>query len=131
MSFLEPFSRFDWDQVSASIRRKSGRDVDLALAKPDGRLDPEDFKALISPAAASRLEQMAQRSHRMTVERFGRIQQLYAPLYLSNVCSNVCTYCGFSASESHTPKNSYRIRDGHGVPGAEGNGDRPRIAGNR
>ena len=97
MSFLEPFSRFDWDKVSASIRRKSGRDVDLALAKPDGRLDPEDFKALISPAAASRLEQMAQRSHRMTVERFGRIQQLYAPLYLSNVCSNVCTYCGFSA----------------------------------
>ena len=97
MSFLEPFSRFDWDQVSASIRRKSVRDVDLALAKPDGRLDPEDFKALISPAAASRLEQMAQRSHRMTVERFGRIQQLYAPLYLSNVCSNVCTYCGFSA----------------------------------
>jgi len=23
--------------------------------------------------------------------------QLYAPLYLSNVCANVCTYCGFSA----------------------------------
>jgi 2-iminoacetate synthase len=23
--------------------------------------------------------------------------QLYAPLYLSNVCANICTYCGFSA----------------------------------
>jgi 2-iminoacetate synthase len=23
--------------------------------------------------------------------------QLYAPLYLSNVCGNICTYCGFSA----------------------------------
>ena len=97
MSFLERFIQSDWDQISASIREKSARDVDLALAKPDGRLDLEDFKALISPAAAARLEEMAQRSHRMTVERFGRIQQLYAPLYLSNVCSNVCTYCGFSA----------------------------------
>lgn len=97
MSFLEQFSQFDWDRVSASIRGKSLKDVDSALVKPDGRLDLEDFKALISPAATPRLEQMAQRSHRMTVERFGRIQQLYAPLYLSNVCSNVCTYCGFSA----------------------------------
>ena len=97
MSFLEEFSQFDWDQVSESIQRKSRKDVDLALSRPVGRLDLEDFKALISPAAAPRLEQMAQRSHRMTVERFGRIQQLYAPLYLSNVCSNVCTYCGFSA----------------------------------
>jgi 2-iminoacetate synthase len=23
--------------------------------------------------------------------------QLYAPLYLSNICANICTYCGFSA----------------------------------
>ena len=23
--------------------------------------------------------------------------RLFAPLYLSNVCANVCTYCGFSA----------------------------------
>jgi 2-iminoacetate synthase len=27
--------------------------------------------------------------------------QLYAPLYLSNVCGNICTYCGFSA-QNHT-----------------------------
>ena len=40
---------------------------------------------------------MAQTSHQRTVERFGRTMQLYAPLYLSNVCGNVCTYCGFSA----------------------------------
>jgi 2-iminoacetate synthase len=40
---------------------------------------------------------MAQLSHRLTVERFGRTMQLYAPMYLTNVCANVCTYCGFSA----------------------------------
>jgi 2-iminoacetate synthase len=40
---------------------------------------------------------MAQLSHRLTVERFGRTMQLYAPLYLTNICANICTYCGFSA----------------------------------
>ena len=40
---------------------------------------------------------MAQLSHQRTVERFGRTMQIFAPLYLTNVCNNVCTYCGFSA----------------------------------
>jgi 2-iminoacetate synthase len=63
-----------------------------------GRLhrDLEDFKALISPAAAPYLEEMAQLSHRLTQKRFGKVIQLYIPLYLSNECQNICTYCGFS-----------------------------------
>jgi 2-iminoacetate synthase len=98
VSFLEQFNQYHWDDVTGSILGKSESDVQAALAKDKGRLDLEDFKALISPAAAPFLEIMAQRSHQLTVERFGRVQQLYAPMYLSNVCSNVCTYCGFSAT---------------------------------
>lgn len=98
MGFLEQFNQYNWESVTGSIDAKTERDVELALAKPTGRLDLEDFMALISPAAAPFIEVMAQRSHRLTVERFGRVQQLYAPMYLSNVCSNVCTYCGFSAT---------------------------------
>ncbi|MDB2499373.1 2-iminoacetate synthase ThiH [bacterium] len=98
MSFLEQFNQYCWDDVSESILDKTKIDVELALGKEKGRLDLEDFNALISPAAAPFLEEMAQRSHQHTVERFGRVQQLYAPMYLSNVCSNICTYCGFSAT---------------------------------
>ena len=58
--------------------------------------DLEDLKALISPAAAPYLETMAQMSHRLTIKRFGKVMQLYIPLYLSNECQNICTYCGFS-----------------------------------
>jgi len=65
-----------------------------ALRKP--RRNPEDFKALISPAAGPYLEQMAQLSHQLTQQRFGKTIQLYVPLYLSNECQNICTYCGFS-----------------------------------
>jgi len=53
--------------------------------------------ALLSPVAADEfLETMAQAAHRITVQRFGRVVQMYAPLYLSNECIDSCTYCGFS-----------------------------------
>ena len=52
---------------------------------------------LLSIAAEPYLEEMAQLSHQLTVERFGKTMQLYAPMYLTNICANVCTYCGFSA----------------------------------
>src|SRR5207245_41199 len=72
-------------------------DVRRALDHVRGGLTLDDLQALLSPAAAPFLEEMAQLSHRLTVERFGRTMQLYAPMYLTNVCANVCTYCGFSA----------------------------------
>lgn len=92
--FKEVFDKYDWDEVVASIYAKTAMDVERALNK--GKKDIEDFKALISPAAAPYLEQMAQMSHRITRKRFGNTVQLYAPLYLSNECQNICTYCGFS-----------------------------------
>ncbi|NMS31936.1 radical SAM protein, partial [Vibrio parahaemolyticus] len=50
----------------------------------------------ISPAAEAYLEQMAQLSYSATRKRFGNTMSLYIPLYLSNLCANACTYCGFS-----------------------------------
>jgi 2-iminoacetate synthase len=92
--FKEVFNQYDWDDVQTSIYEKTTKDVDLALAKIHRNL--EDFKALISPAALPYLEQMAQISHAITQKRFGKTVQLYAPLYLSNECQNICNYCGFS-----------------------------------
>lgn len=93
-NFQTLFDTFSWDEVKASIYSKSARDVERALAKP--RRDLEDFKALVSPAALPYLEQMAQLSHQLTLKRFGNTIQMYSPMYLSNECQNICTYCGFS-----------------------------------
>ncbi|MBW3649777.1 MAG: 2-iminoacetate synthase ThiH [Actinobacteria bacterium] len=72
--------------------------VDRALAGGrNGRRDLADLAALLSPVAASRLEDMARRARETTIRRFGRTIHLFAPLYLSNECVSVCTYCGFSA----------------------------------
>lgn len=98
MSFATELKALDWNSVGASIAAKTERDVERALSRAEGGLKLEDFKALIAPSARPYLETMAQMSHQRTVARFGYTQQLYAPLYLSNVCSNICTYCGFSAN---------------------------------
>ncbi|QEM03478.1 2-iminoacetate synthase ThiH [Mucilaginibacter rubeus] len=93
-SFNDIFETYNWDDTRASIYAKTSADVERALAADKRTL--EDFKALVSPAAAPYLEQMAQISQRLTLKRFGKVLQMYVPLYLSNECSNICTYCGFS-----------------------------------
>lgn len=94
MSFYDRFQQLDWDDISMSIYAKTAQDVERALAK--SKRDLEDFKALISPAAEPYLEQMAKLSYSLTRKRFGNTMSLYIPLYLSNLCANACTYCGFS-----------------------------------
>lgn len=93
-SFYHYIAETDWEQTEAEIQNKTERDVKQALYQNDVGL--EGFKALISPAAEPYLEEMAQRSHQLTQKRFGKTIQMYIPLYLSNECHNICTYCGFS-----------------------------------
>lgn len=92
--FSEIFDQYEWSAIKQDIYSKTAADVEQALSRQ--RRGLEDFMALISPAAAPYLEEMAQISHRLTQQRFGKVIQLYIPLYLSNECQNICTYCGFS-----------------------------------
>ncbi|MCL4137625.1 UNVERIFIED_CONTAM: hypothetical protein GTU68_063917 [Idotea baltica] len=94
MTFQTTFDTYNWETITADIYAKTATDVEHALAK--NVRDLEDFKALISPAAANYLEEMAKLSHLNTVKRFGKTMQMFAPMYLSNECQNICTYCGFS-----------------------------------
>jgi len=94
MSFKTLFESRSWEDQKSSLYSKTSADVERALASP--KRTSEDFKALLSPAAGAYLEQMARLSHELSVKRFGKTIQLYAPLYLSNECNNICTYCGFS-----------------------------------
>lgn len=94
MTFKNIFESNNWNEIKASIYAKTKADVEDALHKDKRTL--EDFKALISPAAANYLEPMAQLSRQLTLKRFGNTIQMYIPMYLSNECQNICTYCGFS-----------------------------------
>lgn len=89
------FSPPDFSILSQWVLRSTGEDVKRALARE--RIDIHDLAALLSPAAEEYLPRLAARSSQITLQRFGHITQLYAPLYLANLCTNRCAYCGFSA----------------------------------
>jgi 2-iminoacetate synthase len=93
-TFQDIFDQQNWDSTLKSIFEKTESDVLRALGK--SKRDLEDFKALISPAAVPYIEDMAQISRQLTKKRFGNTIQMFAPMYLSNECQNICTYCGFS-----------------------------------
>ena len=95
--FSEVLESISWRDTTDAIYAKTDADVRRALGKR-GRRDVNDFMALVSPAAAPYLEQMAQLSRRYTLERFGRTISMFVPLYLTNSCTNSCVYCGFHIS---------------------------------
>lgn len=72
MSFVETFNRLP-EQKSPLIRR---------------------FESLLESDMP--LEALAADSQRLTRQHFGKTMRLFAPLYVSNECVNVCKYCGFS-----------------------------------
>lgn len=93
-SFTQIFNAYSWDKVKEFIYNVSDTDVEHVLQKTE--LNEWDFAALISPSAKKFLPQMIEKSQWLTQQRFGKNILLYAPLYLSNECKNICTYCGFS-----------------------------------
>lgn len=97
-SFQDLFDQQTWEQTADTIYACDESAVVVALTKSGNgtKLTLNDFKALISPAAEPYLEHMAGLSKKITQQRFGKTIQMYVPLYLSNMCSNICTYCGFS-----------------------------------
>ena len=95
-TFTDRWRQLNWDDIALRINSKTSADVERALTAK--HLTREDLMALLSPAASAYLEPMAQRAQRLTRQRFGNTVSFYVPLYLSNLCANDCTYCGFSMS---------------------------------
>ena len=74
--------------------RYTEQDVRRALEKENR--GPEEFAALLSPAALPFLEEMAQKAQEETRRHFGNSVYLFTPLYIANYCENYCIYCGFN-----------------------------------
>lgn len=78
---------YDYDKYTEA-------DVRRALAH-DNRT-PEDFQALLSPAALPLLEEIAQAARIETRKHFGNSVCMFTPIYIANYCENYCIYCGFN-----------------------------------
>lgn len=109
-SFYDEIRCYSWEQIRKDVYSRTRADVERAVeaAQPS----PDDLLSLLSPSAEPFLEKLAQMGHRLTQQRFGKVISLFAPLYLSNVCTNSCAYCGFNVRNSIerltlTPEQTY------------------------
>ena len=84
---ISAMNAYDYDKYTEA-------DVRRALAH-DNRT-PEDFKALLSPAALPLLEEIAQAARIETRKHFGNSICMFTPIYIANYCENYCVYCGFN-----------------------------------
>lgn len=95
-TFTDRWRELDWDDIRLRINSKTAADVERALSAR--KITRDDLMALLSPTASHYLEPLAQQAQKLTRQRFGNTVSFYVPLYLSNLCANDCTYCGFSMS---------------------------------
>lgn len=97
--FADLIDNYSWADTLKEIYNTSIEEVDAVLKKAsvsDSLLSPEDLGVLLSPAATSRLEEMATLAKEITDRRFGKTVSLYIPMYVGNACTNKCVYCGFN-----------------------------------
>ena len=84
---IDAMNEYDYEKYTA-------KDVERALAHESRT--PEDFAALLSPAALPYLEQMAQAAKAEKEKHFGNSVNMFTPIYIANYCENFCIYCGFN-----------------------------------
>ncbi|SDB28608.1 2-iminoacetate synthase [Desulfonatronum thiosulfatophilum] len=100
MSFHTLLDQYRGLDVPAAAEACTEQDVIRALGRD--RLGPDDLLALLSPAAGTLLEALAQEAAGVTLRHFGRSVQLFIPLYISDHCTNRCVYCGFNSGQVNT-----------------------------
>ena len=84
---IAAMNNYDYDKYTA-------KDVENAINAVNRT--PEDFAALLSPAALPYLEQMAQAAKIEKEKHFGNSICFFTPIYIANYCENYCIYCGFN-----------------------------------
>ncbi len=78
----------------------------LAKARLLNGLDPDDCAALMSVSDPDLLSEMFHTAREVKDTIYGRRLVIFAPLYVSNLCGNECTYCAFRARNTEVKRRA-------------------------
>ncbi|NQZ58261.1 MAG: 2-iminoacetate synthase ThiH [Lentisphaeraceae bacterium] len=95
-TFAEYLTEYDLDKFHRAAHGEDITKIENLLRSPFPKTGAETFALLASPAGEGFIEQMAVKASALTAQRHGKVIRFYAPLYISNECTNTCTYCGFT-----------------------------------
>lgn len=69
-------------------------------------LSMDDVAILCRIASPELVNELYETAHQVKEEIYGRRMVLFAPLYISNVCGNDCTYCAFRSTNKALPRTA-------------------------
>ncbi|MEI6174032.1 MAG: [FeFe] hydrogenase H-cluster radical SAM maturase HydG [Bacteroidota bacterium] len=97
---MKPFIDTDelWDLINTVPASKERvRDV-IAKSLDKNRLTLAETAVLINATDHELIEEIKQGARKLKEKVYGQRIVLFAPLYIGNLCTNNCAYCGFKAS---------------------------------
>ncbi len=80
----------------------------LAKALELKGLKEDDVTALMAVTSHELLEELFSTARKAKLEIYGRRIVLFAPLYVSNLCANDCTYCAFRRGNPEVKRRALR-----------------------
>ena len=103
----------DWlraDDVDAVLRASVPDDGKIRAVLQKARelngLNKEDVTALCAIDSPEQVDALFDAARLVKEQIYGHRMVLFAPLYISNVCGNECSYCAFSSSNKRLPRTA-------------------------
>jgi 2-iminoacetate synthase len=100
-----------WDLITTtSAPKERVRDV-IAKSLEKNRLTLEETAVLINARDPEVVEEIKQGARILKENVYGQRIVLFAPLYIGNLCTNNCAYCGFKASNKQIKRTTLDRED--------------------
>lgn len=89
-----------WDIILNTVATKERVREVIARSLNKNRLTLEETAVLINAADPELIEEIKQGARILKEKVYGQRIVLFAPLYIGNLCTNNCAYCGFKVSNT-------------------------------
>ena len=94
--FIDPGELWGYIRNTPTSRDRVREVISKSLDK--NRLTLEETAVLINATDQELIEEIKQGARTLKEKVYGQRIVLFAPLYIGNLCTNNCAYCGFKAS---------------------------------
>lgn len=110
---MKPFIDSDelWGYINAAgVSKERVREV-IAKSLDKNRLTLEETAVLINATDPELIEEIKQGARTLKEKVYGQRIVLFAPLYIGNLCTNNCAYCGFKVSNKQVKRVTLNEED--------------------
>jgi len=102
--FIDPNEIWDYINQTGTSENRLDEVINKALSK--NRLNLEEVAVLVNAVDAESIEKIKKAATKLKETVYGNRIVLFAPLYVGNLCSNNCRYCGFQASNTDSVRKT-------------------------